>query len=366
MKAALALAARGLGETWPNPSVGCVLVDRAGRLIARGRTQPGGRPHAEAAALARAAETQAGARRLEGATAYVTLEPCSHHGRTPPCAEALAAARVGRVLAAIEDPDPRVSGRGLAHLRSQGIDAAAGLCAAAAEAVLEGYLLRQRAGRPRLTLKLAASLDGRIGTALGESRWITGEAARRRVHLLRARSDAVLIGAGTARADDPMLDARLAGLERPRTARLVADPSLSLDPASRLAASATAQPVWLLHSRNAPEAKRAALAAQGCRLLEIPAAPTSGLDPSAMLQALGDEGVTAVLCEGGGALAASLLRAGLVDRLIWVIAGAALGAEARPGLGALGIERLATAPRFERVAAEAVGADLWTEWRPLR
>lgn len=366
MTAALALARRGLGETWPNPSVGCVLVDREGRLVARGRTQAGGRPHAEAAAIAAALAQPGGAARLCGATAYVTLEPCSHHGRTPPCAEALVAADVARVVVALEDPDPRVAGRGLARLAAAGIAVQAGLRAEAAAEVLGGYLSRQAAGRPRLTLKLAASLDGRIATATGESRWITGESARRRVHLLRAASDAVLVGAGTARADDPMLDVRLDGLGARRTpVRVIADPSLSLPSDGRLARSAAAQPLWLAHGPAAAPARRAALARLGAELIETETGP-EGLAPSALLQALGARGLTDVLCEGGGALAASLLRAGLVDRLIWVIAGAALGAEGRASLGPLALEALAEAPRFERVAAAAEGADLWTEWRPRR
>lgn len=361
MAGALAMARRGLGRTWPNPAVGCVLVDGAGRLISRGRTQAGGRPHAEAHALQIARAAGDGAR-LAGGAAFVTLEPCAHHGRTPPCAAALSEAGLARVIYAIEDPDPRVAGSGGRMLREGGLEVSVGLAAAEAEELLGGYLLRQRAGRPRLTLKLAATLDGRIATRTGESRWITGPEARARVHLLRARSDAILIGAGTARADDPVLDVRLPGLEARRPVRLIADPSLSTSPASRLGASAHAQPVWLLTAPGAA-GDREGWRRAGADILEIPRRPTGGLEPAAMLAALGARGLTEVLCEGGGRLAASLLQAGLVDRLIWVGAGAAIGADGAPALGALGVQALAQAPRFERVCAEPLGGDVWTEWR---
>jgi diaminohydroxyphosphoribosylaminopyrimidine deaminase/5-amino-6-(5-phosphoribosylamino)uracil reductase len=198
MRAALALARRGLGNAWPNPAVGCVLV-KEGRVIGRGWTQPGGRPHAETEALRRAGDA------ARGATAYVTLEPCSHHGRTPPCCEALAEAGITRVVMAMRDPDPRVNGRGLAMLRGAGIAVEEGLLEAEARALNAGFFRRIQAGMPVVTLKLASTLDGRIATASGESRWITGAAARREVHALRARHDAILVGSGTVLADDPDL-----------------------------------------------------------------------------------------------------------------------------------------------------------------
>jgi diaminohydroxyphosphoribosylaminopyrimidine deaminase / 5-amino-6-(5-phosphoribosylamino)uracil reductase len=205
MRAALALARRSLGRTWPNPSVGCVIV-RDGCVIARGRTQKGGRPHAEADALAHARES------LKGATVYVTLEPCSHHGRTPPCADALVTAGIARVVSALEDPDPRVKGQGHARLKAAGITVEVGEGAAQAAEINAGFLLRVREGRPLFHLKLAGSLDGRIATASGESKWITGEAARADGQRLRATHDAILIGAATAAADDPELTCRLPGL----------------------------------------------------------------------------------------------------------------------------------------------------------
>ncbi|HEX5079092.1 MAG TPA: bifunctional diaminohydroxyphosphoribosylaminopyrimidine deaminase/5-amino-6-(5-phosphoribosylamino)uracil reductase RibD, partial [Geminicoccaceae bacterium] len=221
MAVALRLAARGLGSVWPNPAVGCVLV-HGERIVGRGWTQPGGRPHGEVEALRRA-----GAAAL-GATAYVSLEPCAHYGRTPPCTMALLQAGVRRVVAATLDPDPRVDGRGIEQLRQAGVEVALGVGRAAAEALNAGFILRVRAGRPLVTLKLATSLDGRIATRRGDSRWITGEPARARAHLLRARHDAIMIGSGTALADDPSLTCRLPGLEERSPARVVLDRRLRL------------------------------------------------------------------------------------------------------------------------------------------
>lgn len=358
MRAALALARRGLGRTWPNPSVGCVVV-KNDRLIARGWTQPGGRPHAEAEALMRAGAA------AEGATVYVTLEPCAHHGVTPPCSEALVTARVARVVSAFEDPDPRVAGRGHDLLRAAGVAVTTGVLSDAAREMNAGYLMRRAEGRPLVTLKLASTLDGRIATASGESQWITGEASRRRVHLLRATHDAILVGAGTARDDNPGLDVRLPGLEMRSPARLVTDSRLSLALDSRLAESTPARPLWLLHGPDAPEDKRAQFTDIGAVLIEVPRTG-AGLDLTAALRAVAARGVTRLFCEGGGALAGSLLKAGLVDRLLWAAAGMTLGADGRPAVGPLALDALADAPRFELVGAEVTGADTLSEWRPIR
>lgn len=349
MTAALALGRRGLGRVWPNPAVGCVIV-KDDRVLGRGWTQPGGRPHAETMALAQAG----GAAR--GATAYVSLEPCAHHGKTPPCADALIAAGAARVVAPVEDPDPRVAGKGFAALRAAGVAVDVGCMATEAEDANAGFLTRQRLGRPRLTLKLAATLDGRIATASGESRWITGPAARARVHLMRATHDAVLVGAGTARADDPTLDVRLAGLEDRRPVRLVIDPDLTLPPNCRLAT--TPGPVWRLCrvSRDPDWGEAFPSAADAAGKLDLPA----------LFSALGARGLTRVLCEGGGGLAAALLKADLVDELVWMTAGAAIGAEGAPALGPLNLGALADAPRFDLVSEERVGSDAVTTWRRLR
>lgn len=357
MRLALALGRRGQGAVWPNPAVGCVIV-KDGRILGRGWTAPGGRPHAEPQALA-----QAGAE-AKGATAYVGLEPCAHHGQTPPCAEALTASGVRRVVTALEDPDPRVAGKGHAILRASGIDVTTGICADEARVDHAGFLLRVTEGRPMVTLKLATSFDGRIATASGESRWITGPGARRMVHALRLGHDAVLVGGGTARADDPDLTVRELGAGR-QPVRIVLSRQAHLREGGRLESTARDAPVWVLHGDrpdDVPDARRRRLEDRGVRLLPTAVGPGSHLDPVAALRALGAAGLTRVFCEGGGALAASLLAAGCVDRLVGFTAGVALGAEGRPSLGAMGIDRLSEAPRFRLVAARDVEGDVIHEW----
>lgn len=351
MRLAIALGQRGLGNVWPNPAVGCVLV-RDGIVLSRGWTQRGGRPHAEAIALEGCD--------ARGATAYVSLEPCAHHGKTPPCAQGLISAGVARVVTALTDPDPRVAGKGHAMLRAAGIEVTEGVEAEAARAANAGFLLRVSEGRPFVTLKLALTLDGRIATASGESRWITGPEARRAVHAMRARHDAVLVGAGTARADDPDLRVRGLGVAH-QPVRVVASRGLDLDVGLRLGATAREVPVWLLHGPDAATSQRVVWQAAGAELIALAA----DCNPMAMLQALGARGLTRILCEGGGALAASLMRAGLVDELVIFMAGKLIGAEGRPGLGALGLAALGDAPRFTLVEVRPVGADVLQRWRRM-
>ncbi|MFM7343999.1 MAG: bifunctional diaminohydroxyphosphoribosylaminopyrimidine deaminase/5-amino-6-(5-phosphoribosylamino)uracil reductase RibD [Tagaea sp.] len=340
MGAALALARRGLGNVWPNPAVGCVLV-KDGRVAGRGWTQSGGRPHAETEALHRAGSS------ARGATAYVTLEPCSHHGKTPPCADALIGAGVARVVVACRDPDPRVDGRGLGKLREAGIEVVEDVLRAEAEALNAGFFLRVRENRPFVTLKLAGSLDMRIATSTGESKWITGEAARHRAHLLRAEHDAVMAGSGTVLADDPALDVRLPGLADLRRVRVVADGRLRTPLSAKLVATAPTQPTWILTRAEAP-----AFGAAGVEIVRLDA-----MEPRAMLAALAERGITRLLIEGGAALASAFLRANLVDRLAIFRAGAAIGGEGLPALAELGVAKLANAPRFRLESVERVGDD---------
>lgn len=354
MALALSLGRRGLGHVWPNPAVGCVIV-KDGRIVGRGWTQPGGRPHAEVVALAQAGEA------ARGATAYVTFEPCAHHGKTPPCADALVAAGIARVVVALIDPDPRVNGQGIALLRGAGVEVVEGVLTEAARADQAGFLSRVTAGRPAVTLKLASSFDGRIATASGESQWITGPAARREVHALRMRHDAVMIGAGTARADDPALTVRGIGAAR-QPVRVVLSRALDLPQGGQLAASARDVPLWLVHGKDADPGLVAAWRALGAELLPVSVAHGQ-IDPAAALAALGERGLTRVFCEGGGALAASLLAAGLVDTLIGFTAGLALGAEGRPAISALGVASLAEAPHFTLAQIRAVGGDVMHVWR---
>ena len=358
MRVALALARRGLGNAWPNPAVGCVLV-KDGRVIGRGWTQPGGRPHAETEALRRAGDA------ARGATAYVTLEPCSHHGRTPPCCEALAGAGITRVVMAMRDPDPRVNGRGLAMLRGAGIVVEEGLLEAEARALNAGFFRRIQAGMPVVTLKLASTLDGRIATASGESRWITGAAARREVHALRARHDAILVGSGTVLADDPDLTCRIPGMERVPMLRVVADARLRTPPAARLVQGAQLAPVLIITAPGHPPAAQAPFIAAGADIVTVPAHAAGGLDLPSLLRALGRRGVTRVLAEGGAGLAAALLRQGLVDRLVWFHAPAVMGGDGHPALEGLRLAALSAMPRFRRTAHRALGDDMLSEFERI-
>jgi len=352
MATALRLAARGLGRVWPNPAVGCVLV-RDGRCVGRGWTQPGGRPHAETEALVRAGEA------ARGATAYVSLEPCAHHGKTPPCTDALLAAGVARVVTAVEDPDPRVAGAGHARLREAGVAVTEDVGRAAAEWLNEGFFRRIRDGRPLVALKLAQSLDGRIATATGESRWITGPAARAAGHRLRAEHDAIMVGSGTALADDPALTCRLAGLEDRSPVRVVVDGRARLAPTSVLARTAAEVPTWLLTTTGADTR---ALEEVGVRPIVVAADERGRVAPAAALAALGERGVTRVLVEGGAALAATLVARDLVDRLHLFTAGKLVGGDGLAAVGGFGLEALARAPRFRHIDDLACGPDRLQSW----
>ena len=283
MRAALALARRGLGSAWPNPAVGCVLV-KDGAVVGRGWTQPGGRPHGETEALERAGEA------ARGATAYVSLEPCCHWGKTPPCTDALLAAGVARVVLPVEDPDPRVSGRGIARLRDAGVEVVTGVLADEARALNEGFFRRINEGRPLVTLKLASTLDGRIATAEGESRWITGDLARERAHLLRARHDAVMIGSNTALADDPELTCRLPGLTDRSPVRIVVDGRLRVPLTATIVATAKTTPTWFVTLKgDAPERHRA-FRDCGVELIEVARAGET-VDLAVAFQMLGKRGL---------------------------------------------------------------------------
>lgn len=354
MRAALALGRRGLGRTAPNPSVGCILV-KSGRVIGRGLTADGGRPHAEVLALARAGAA------ARGATAYVTLEPCSHHGKSPPCCDALIAAGVARVVVATGDPNPEVSGQGIARLRAAGIAVELGLCRAEARRDHAGFLSVHERGRPMVTLKLAGSFDGRIATATGESQWITGPEARRAVHAQRARHDAVLVGGGTVRSDDPALTVRGLGIAR-QPARVVLSRRLDLPLDGQLARSGGLAPVILCHGPDARDETVSAWTGLGATCLPCPVL-NGQVDPEAALSALAGAGLTRIYCEGGGSLAASLLASGLVDEVVGFTAGVMLGAEGTPSLGAMGVDRLADAPRFELAESRPIGPDLMHVWR---
>ena len=353
MRSALALARRGLGSTWPNPAVGCVVVNN-GRVVGRAVTSPGGRPHAEPQALARAGNA------ARGATAYVTLEPCCHHGRTPPCTDALIAAGIARVVVGARDPDPRVDGRGVSELRAAGIAVQQGVLEDEANELLAGFRQRMTAGRPLVTLKLASTLDGRIATHAGESRWITSPLARRTAHSLRGCHDAILVGVGTVLLDDPDLTCRLAGFRSKPIVRVVADSHLRTPLTAKLIATARETQTWVLVRSSASPERRRAFANAGVRLLEIAGAPI-GVDLSTALSCLGDAGITRLLVEGGAQIAAALLRDRLVDRVAWFHAPCVMGGDGWPAVQGFGIEHLGAMPRFVRQQANTVGGDVLTE-----
>ena len=341
MAVALRLAGRGLGQVWPNPAVGCVIVN-GGRIVGRGWTQRGGRPHAEFEALRRA-----GGAAL-GATAYLSLEPCAHYGQTPPCTMALLHAGIRRAVIAVTDPDPRVDGRGIDQLRQAGVEVVLGVAKDEAERLNAGFFLRVRAGRPLVTLKLATSLDARIATRTGASRWITGEEARQRAHRLRASHDAIMVGSGTALADDPELTCRLPGLEDRSPVRIVLDGRLRLPPSSRLAQTAREVPTWVIARADVDAKRRAALERSGVEVLTVAPGPGEHLDPGAALGALAGRGLTRVLVEGGSELAGALLRARLVDRLVWFQAPLVIGGDGLPALATLGADALADCVSLQR------------------
>ena len=358
MQRALTLAARGLETTDPNPRVGCVIAQRGG-VVGEGWHERAGEAHAEVAAL-RAAGGQAA-----GASVYLTLEPCSHHGRTPPCVEALIAARVARVVIAVLDPNPLVDGQGVAALRAAGIAVHSGLLEQEAAELNAGFFRRMHHGRPLVRVKLAMSLDGRTALASGESRWITGEAAREDVQRWRARSSAVLTGVGTVLADDPRLDVRLppeGGATRRQPLRIVLDTELRTPPQARLFASPGE--VLILTGLAAPEDERAAdLIARGARLESLPLEGRH-LSLPAVLDRLGELELNEVLVEAGATLAGELLRQSLADELLLYVGPRLLGPSARALVAMPPLPRLENAPAFVLAETQLIGEDLRLRLRP--
>jgi diaminohydroxyphosphoribosylaminopyrimidine deaminase / 5-amino-6-(5-phosphoribosylamino)uracil reductase len=355
MQLALALGRRGQGRTWPNPAVGAVVV-KDGVIVGRGWTQPGGRPHAEPVALAHAGEA------ARGATLYVTLEPCSHIGKSPPCTDAVISAGIKRVVSAIEDPNPEVAGQGHARLRAAGIAVDIGLGAAEAARHHAGHFRRVRDKRPHVILKLAISTDDKIAAAGHRPLAITGEAAKSRVHLLRAQCDAVLVGIGTVLADDPLLTCRLPGMEARSPVRVVLDRALRISGTSRLVHSARATPLWVMTSSLAEAPAAMKLGAAGAQVIRVAttATPPPGLDLLAVLHALAERGITRLLVEGGARVAASFVAAGLVDEF-WLLRGAeAVGADGVAALDALPLKSITQSPGFRVRVSESLDRDTLT------
>jgi len=354
MELALTLGRRGQGRTWPNPAVGAVVV-KNGVIVGRGWTQPGGRPHAEPEALRRAGEA------ARGATLYVTLEPCSHFGKSPPCADAIIAANIARVVSAIEDPNPEVAGQGHARLRAAGIAVDVGLCADEAADAHAGHFRRVRDKRPHVILKLAVSSDDKIGAAGHKSVAITGEAARTRVHLLRAQCDAILVGIGTVMADDPLLTCRLPGMEARSPVRVVLDRALRIPGTSRLVHSARQTPLWVMTSDLSEAPAAVKLGAAGAQVIRVAAsASPRGLDMLAVVRALAEKGITRLMVEGGSRVASSFVAANLVDE-VWLLRGVeAVGAAGVAALDALQLTAITQSPGFKLRASETLDEDTLT------
>ncbi len=356
MRLALGQARRAEGSTFPNPPVGAV-VYRGDRVLGRGHTRPAGGPHAEIVAL-ESARRRHGRAGLRGASLAVTLEPCCHQGRTPPCTDAIAAAGIARVAVGHPDPSPEVGGRGLRSLRARGLRLEVGVLEEACRYQHRGFLCRVERGRPWVALKLAASLDGRIATAGGESRWITSERSRAHVHSLRARADAIVVGSGTARRDDPELTARRNGRVVRRPVRILVDSGLAVPLGRRLLRGEESSETWVLAAPRAPAERRTRLEARGVRVLSIPRRGRH-LDLPRALARLAGEGLTSLFVEGGGGLAAALLRARLIDELHWFAAPALIGGDGRPAVGELKLRRLSSRVQLEMRSVKRVGEDLY-------
>ncbi len=346
MIGALSLAARNLGDTWPNPSVGCVIVNH-GAVVGRGWTQRGGRPHAETEALSRAGSA------AKGADVYVTLEPCSHHGKTPPCADALIAAGVSRVVVAVIDKNPNVYGSGLKKLQDAGIAVEIGICEAEASRLNAGFFLNIEQNRPLFALKTATTLDGRIALASGESKWITGAAARGAVQGLRARYDAILVGSGTVLADDPELTCRLPGYSGRPKVRIVLDRRGRTPPTSKIAATALDIPTWIVTAKGAD---CAALEAQGVEIITAAGKNDAEFAVNAAKE-LANRGLTRVMIEGGGTVAAAFLKADLIDEIAWFRAPNVIGADGTAAIGPLGLEKMGDIAAFQHRETLVFGAD---------
>ncbi|MBZ6074998.1 bifunctional diaminohydroxyphosphoribosylaminopyrimidine deaminase/5-amino-6-(5-phosphoribosylamino)uracil reductase RibD [Microvirga sp. WGZ8] len=356
MSLAIALGRRNLGATWPNPSVGAVLVQHQNDgplIIAVGATQAGGRPHAERVALARAGE------RARGGTLYVSLEPCSHHGKSPPCIDAIMEAGVARVVSAIEDPDGRVAGRGHDRLRQAGIEVDVGCMSREALRAHRGHIVRVTEGRPFVTVKLARTTEGFAGVREGPRLMITDEIANGRVHLMRAHTDAVLVGIETILADDPLLTVRLPGLEDRSPVRVVLDSSLRIPMASRLVAGARAHPTWIVTTLTAPVHVERALMEAGVEVLRVPADASGRVSLPEALRLLGERCLTRLFCEGGPALADALAQGDLIDELVLVTGGSGRGRGDIPALGHSLQEKM---DELVLVGDEQLGSDLFMFW----
>ena len=353
MQTALGLAQRSLGQVAPNPAVGCILVrpDLVDRVVGRGWTQPGGRPHAETEALRRAGSL------AKGATAYVTLEPCSHTGQTAPCTEALINAKVKRVVIAMQDPDPRVSGRGITKLKEAGLEVKTTVLKAESEILNIGFINKIQLSRPSFSWKTATSLDGKIATANGHSKWITEPDARQVGHLLRAKNDAIIIGIGTALIDDPDLTCRLPGCKEISPIRIVVDSQLRLPLTHKLVVSAHQFETWVFTSKNLNLEKTAALRNAGINIFKFNESSHGHLDIKKISQKLAEKGITRVLIEGGSELSSSFLKHDLVDQIFWFRSPKIIGSDGLHAVNCLNILKIGDTRAFTQQGTYDIGPD---------
>ncbi|MGE3538909.1 MAG: bifunctional diaminohydroxyphosphoribosylaminopyrimidine deaminase/5-amino-6-(5-phosphoribosylamino)uracil reductase RibD [Candidatus Tectimicrobiota bacterium] len=354
MQQALALAQGGLGFVSPNPLVGCVIV-RAGQVVGRGYHQRYGGPHAEVFALQEAGDL------AHDAVLYVSLEPCSHTGKTPPCVEAVIQARPRRVVAAMRDPNPLVAGGGLARLTEAGIAVTVGVCEAEARKLNEAFLKYITTRRPFVTLKSALTLDGKIATRTGASRWITGETARQYGHLLRHAADAMLVGAGTVLQDDPQLTTRLPDRQGVNPLRVIVDSTLRLPLTAQVFDVAAERRTLVATTARAAEARQAELRARGVEVVCLPATDKGRVELDALLRYLGERGIASVLVEGGATLSAALLKQRLVDKVLFFIAPKIIGGDGLSAIAACGVELMEQAILLHDVTGQCVGNDFLLE-----
>jgi len=360
MKIALRLGQRGLGRTWPNPSVGCVIVKsptEEGIIIGRGSTQKGGAPHAETEAINQSINVY-GKDSLVDATAYVSLEPCCHHGNTPPCVNSLIDAGIRRVVIGCVDPDPRVSGRGIEILKKSGMEVTIGVLQDEAERLNAGFIYKVKLGRPLVTLKVATTADGRIATKTGESKWITGPLSRKRSHIMRSQYDAIAIGINTVFHDNPQLTCRLPGLEDRSPVRVVFDSKLTIGTQSQILQTAGLYKTWVITSKNHEISLISKIEKYGVKIISVGLDSEGYIDLSLALSALAERGITRLMIEGGATLSTSFLRANLVDLLAWFRASSLIGDDGKPVFSNLGVEGIDNMHKFKLLSHENIGPEI--------